>query len=106
LEECPAVNEREQDPPQVLLVANVLAAVLGDFCARHQLAPNLVANNQDLRSLVRARVQGESFPEDSPLAQGWRQAHVLPHLLQVLEGRRTLRITDLSAEAPFEIFDS
>jgi ribonuclease D len=106
LEQCPALTEREQDLPQVALIGQVLAAVLGDHCAREQLAPNLVANNQDLRMLVRARLQGAEVPADSLLTQGWRGAHVLPHLLAILDGRRSLRITDVRAETPFTISDT
>src|SRR6185437_12634587 len=43
LEACPLVLGRDQDPPQLALVANVLTAVLGDICVRRGLAPNLVA---------------------------------------------------------------
>jgi ribonuclease D len=100
LEQCHALLEREQDIPQVSLVSNVLLAVLGDFAARHHLAPNLVASSGDVRQLVRARFQGAPLPE-SPLTQGWRSQHVLPELLAVLEGRRSVRVADLLAEAPF-----
>src|SRR5438034_978229 len=65
LEECPAVAEREQDPPQVSLVTNVLMAVLGDLCARRHLAPNLVASTNDVKLLVRARQQGKDLPAES-----------------------------------------
>jgi hypothetical protein len=65
-----------------------------------------VANGQDVRLLVRAAMQGAAPPEDSLLSQGWRRQHVLPHLLAILEGRSSLRITDVGAEAPFTISDS
>jgi ribonuclease D len=104
-EERPLVAGREQDPPQVSLVTNVLTAVLGDFCAKTQLAANLVANNQDVRLLARSRLQGAAFPVDSLLGQGWRSQHVLPELRAVLEGRRTVRIADITREAPFILED-
>jgi ribonuclease D len=100
-DELPVQAEREQDPPQVALVANVLAAVLGDLCARLRLAPNLVANNHDVKLLVRAHLQGEPPPADSTLVQGWRGTHILPELLAVLEGRCSLRVADIAREAPF-----
>jgi ribonuclease D len=106
LEECPKVLEREQDPPQLALIANVLAAVLGDFCARNHLAANLVANGQDVKLLVRAALQGAVPAEDSLLSQGWRRQHVLPHLLAILEGRSSLRVTDVGAEAPFTVAEA
>ncbi len=99
--EWPAQADRDVDPPQVHLIGNVLGAVLGDFCARHHLAPSLVASTTDLRAVVRAHLQGVPPPADVPLARGWRGAHVLPELLAVLQGRRALRIADARADAPF-----
>jgi ribonuclease D len=102
-DQLPTVAEREQDPPQVALVSSILSAVLADFCARNQLAPNLVANNQEVRLLVRARLQGLPPPEDSLLARGWRGEFVLPHLQAILEGRHSIRIGNLTADAPLQI---
>jgi ribonuclease D len=100
-EEWPPAAERDQDPPQVQLTTALLTAVLGDVCARLRLAPNLVASNQDVKRLVRARFAGVALPPDSPLTLGWRATAVLPDLLAVLEGRRTVRIADVKAAAPF-----
>jgi ribonuclease D len=104
-EQLPRQADREQDVPQVALVSSVLLAVLGDFCARQRLAPNLVANTQDVKGLVRARQQGAALPEDSLLMQGWRREYVLPELLAVLEGRRAVSVRDVTAEAPFAFVD-
>jgi ribonuclease D len=101
VEECPAIAEREQDPPQVGLVANVLQAVLGDLCSRLRVAPNLVSTSQDVRLLVRGRHQGNPLPAESLLTQGWRAAHILPPLTAILDGRQSLRVADITAEAPF-----
>src|SRR5205823_5030852 len=97
----PAAVERDQDPPQVQLTGSVLTAVLGDVCTRLHLAPNLVASNQDVKQLVRARFAGAPLPDDMPLTRGWRAAAVLPELMAILDGRRTLRIADVKAAAPF-----
>jgi len=105
LEECPAASERDQDPPQVALLGNIAAAVLADFCARSRVAPSLVASAQDVKQLVRARYQGTPPPAESLLCRGWRAAHVLPGLLAVLEGRRSLRIDDPRADAPLAYTD-
>jgi ribonuclease D len=105
IEQCPRAAERDQDPPQVGLVVNVLQAVLGDLCARRSLAPNLVAASLDVKLLVRARLQGAPPPADSLLTEGWRGRHVLPELLAVLEGRRSVRVTDVCREAPFAVED-
>ena len=102
IEECPAVHGRELDPPQVGLVVNVLSAVLGDVCARRSLAPNLVASNNDVKMLVRARLAEQPLPSESLLTSGWRRTHILPDLLAILEGRRLLRIADVKTDAPFD----
>lgn len=104
-EQLPRQAEREQDVAQVGMVSAVLQAVLGDFCSRKQLAPNLVATSQDVKGLVRARLQGAPPPDDSLLTQGWRREHVLPELLAVLDGRRAVRVRDVRAEAPFAFVD-
>jgi ribonuclease D len=100
-ERWPAVIDRDQDPPQVVLVANVLIATLGDLCARFHLAPGLVANSQEIKQLVRARFHGQEPADDLLITKGWRSAHILPDLLALLEGRRSLLINDLRADAPF-----
>lgn len=105
-DECPAPTEREQELPQQQLLVSILSAALADFCARERLAAGLVANNQDLRLLVRARLQDESEgAADSPLSHGWRAAHILPHLQALLDGRRALRVADVRSDSPFTYID-
>jgi ribonuclease D len=105
-EEWPEPLERDQDTPQIGWIAGVLNAALGDFCIRNQLAPNLVASSQDVKLLVRARMSGQSLPAASLLTQGWRARHVLPELLAILDGRRSLRIADVAGEAPFALAET
>jgi ribonuclease D len=102
-EQLPKLTERDQDPPQVSLIVNVLAAILNDFCARHELATALTATMSDLKELVRANIQKDGVPESNLLMTGWRKEIVLPRLLEVLEGKRAVRITDLRSETPFSI---
>jgi ribonuclease D len=100
IEQCPALAERDQDPPQVSMVVGLLMAVLGDICARRHLAANLVATTQDVKLLVRSRFADLDMPADSLLTQGWRQEFILPELVAVLDGRRDVRVADVRAEAP------
>ena len=104
--EYPALAERDQDPPQVSWVVNILLAVLGNFCISRRLAPNLVASNYDVKVLVRAFFQGAPPPPESLLTRGWRKTHILPELMAILEGKRTLRIADVKAESPLLLEDS
>lgn len=100
-DQLPKVIEREQDRPQVALIVNLLAAILNDFCAREKLAVSLTATVSDLRDLVRAKMLKEQPAETNLLMSGWRKEFVLPILLEVLEGKRSIRITNLEAESPF-----
>jgi ribonuclease D len=98
--------DRDQDPPQVTLVGNVLSAVLGDLAMRLGVAQNLIASGQDVKQLVRARRSRTTLPSDSILTSGWRAAHVLPELTAILDGKRMLRVADVRAEAPFAYEDN
>lgn len=106
VDELPLAVEREQDPVQVGLVANVLGAALVDFSNRMHLAPNLVASSADIKLLVRARLLGLPTPADSVLSGGWRSVHILPHLQAILDGRRRIAIADVRSETPFSYQDA
>jgi ribonuclease D len=101
LSSCPDQAEREQDPISVQLATSLLMVVLGDWCARQEVAQSLAASNSDLRQLVRARHAGQPLPEEGPLFRGWRTQHLLPDLLAVLDGRRAVRIANLRKASPF-----
>lgn len=99
-ERWPDAAERDTDPPQIALVNSFLLAILADLCTRWSLTPGLVATSSDVKLLVRAFAQGESTPDESGLAHGWRAQYVAPILLEILRGRRALRIGDLRGRAP------
>lgn len=102
-DQLPRVEEREQDPPQVGLVVNLLAAILNDFCSRERLAVALAATTSDLKDLVRAKMRKQTPSETNPLMTGWRKDFVLPILRDVLDGRRAVRISDVGSESPFTL---
>jgi ribonuclease D len=101
-EQWPAEAERDNDTHAVVLVSSLLNVVLADWCGRQDLTTPLVATTADVRRLVRAASNGEPPPADCALAIGWRKDHVLPVLLEVLEGRRALRVKSLEGEVPLE----
>ena len=95
----PEVEARDNDPPNVLLLASLLGVVLADLAARKRVAGNLVASGQDLKGIVRARVAGQALP-DAPLTRGWRATAILPELLDVLDGRDAILVSRPFAAAP------
>jgi ribonuclease D len=104
--ELPQPEGRDHDPPQVALIAGLLQSALATFCGDNRLTPALVATASDIRALIRSRIQGAALPDDCPLTTGWRSEFVLPTLLDVLEGRRALRVADLNRPLPLEILSS
>ncbi len=102
-DQLPIAMERDQDPPQVALIVSLLGAILNDFCARNQLATSLTATMSDVKELVRSRMQNDQPPASNLLMTGWRRDFVLPILQEVLEGKRSVRITNLQSESPFAL---
>ena len=102
----PARGGARANPPQIALVSGVLLAVLGDLCARQHLARNLVATSNDIKLLVRARLQAEG--SDTPLSAesvltAVGEPDILPDILAVLEGRRSLRVADVARAGSFRV---
>ncbi|MGF1580351.1 MAG: ribonuclease D [Gemmataceae bacterium] len=102
-EACPKPVDKEQDPPQLAIVAHILNAFLNDYCAKHHLANNLVTSNHDIKQILRCVARNHSFPTDLLLTVGWRSQHILPELLAVLNGKRSIRIGDIQCSGPLRI---
>lgn len=102
-EEWPTAISRDQDSPQCVMITQVLCAVMADWAARRDIASGLIASNQDVRMIVRAKLKRKPLPENCSLTRGWRAEHVLPVLLEMLEGKRRLQIHNLRSETPFLI---
>src|SRR5262249_8173103 len=101
-EDLPSASERDNDPPQVAMVTSFLLALLGDLCIRWKITPSLVATNYDVKTLVRARhAKVVEPPDESALTRGWRGRHILPTLIEILEGRQGVRVGDVRNAAPF-----
>jgi ribonuclease D len=100
--ECPEAESRDNDPPPIVLLGNLLGVVLADWCARNKLAPSLVASGSDLKAVVRSRVYGEESPE-IPLTRGWRAEAILTELHGILNGEAVLRIAKPGDASPLEI---
>ena len=102
----PIQDETKPDAPQVGLIGQVMAGLLGDLCNRKSLVPGLVATSSDLRELVRSKIDNTSLSGNNSLAKGWRLKHVFPVLMDFLEGKTSLRLARVDNESPFEYDDS
>lgn len=104
LEKCPEPETRDNDPPNIVLLGNLLNVVLNDYAGRNRLAANLVSSGSDLKAVVRSRAYGEPLP-DVPLCRGWRAEAVLPELLALLSGDTAIRVADVKAADPLELVE-
>jgi ribonuclease D len=101
--QLPTAPERDDDPPQVALLTNLLSAVLGHLCSEMELATSLVCATRDLKLLVRSYLEGSPEGIVSLLNEGWRRDHVRPHLDAVLRGERVIRVRRLDRQNPLEL---
>lgn len=104
-EHWPELADREYDPPNLAVLTQLLNVVLTDFASTNRIAPNLIATVSDIRAIIRSRQAKEDVPEDCGFARGWRRDAVLPHLLDVLDGKRAIRVTNPSADRPLGVVD-
>jgi ribonuclease D len=94
---------RRSDPPQVAALAQLLSAVSQMLAAQHRIEPSLLATTADLQELVRWRL-GLLAPDSRPaLLEGWREAILGKPLLDVMDGRRSVRVADVTSRNPLAL---
>jgi ribonuclease D len=99
-EMLPQPSERHDEGPGVAMVVSLLSATLARCCGQARVAVGLVGGASDLRELIRWYVEG-SVEEFTPaLARGWRWEVCGQTLMDVLTGRRALRVVDPEADVP------
>lgn len=99
-DQLPEHAERHDDGPGLSMVVSLLNATLNQCAANGKLAAGLVGSSADLKDLI--RWHGAGRPEDRrpALVSGWRGEVCGRTLLDVLAGKRALRIVDPEAEVP------
>lgn len=97
--DLPHVHRRD-DPPQVPVLSQLLGVVANGLAAQHRVDPGLLSTSSDLQELVRWRLGHTSRTPEPFLLQGWR-GEILGHtLLEILDGKRTLRVADVKSPNP------
>ena len=98
--QLPEHSERHDDGPGVTMIVNLLAAALANCCAQKKVATSLVGTTNDLKELIRWNQQDRPASGRPHLASGWRDEVCGETLLDVLSGRRALRVTDPLSDVP------
>lgn len=99
-EQLPEPAERLDEGPGLSMVVSLLAASLTQCCVQQQVAAGLVGTNGDLKDLIRWYAEGRPEAGRPALVRGWRDAVCGQTLLDVLAGRRALRVVDPLADVP------
>lgn len=93
-DQWPNTTAAEEDSPEQIVLADLLAAVLRDYCNKSGVALALLANKQDLRNFVRSHGDDEADPAACTLCAGWRESAVGELLESVISGRAAVRVED------------
>ena len=99
-DELPEPAERLDDPPGMAMVVSLLSATLSQASVQGRVAVGLAGAASDLKELVRWFLDGQDAANPPAILQGWRREFCGKILLDVLAGRRALRIVDPKAEVP------
>lgn len=99
-EALPKHDGRHDEGPGLAMLVSLLTAALNHCCAREAVAFGLVGTATDLKDLVRWYNLGRPDDRRPELARGWRDTVCGVSLIEVLSGRRALRIGDPTAEVP------
>ena len=101
--ELPEHAERHDEGPGMTMLVNLLSAAMANCCIQNKLAPGLIGSNSDIKDLIRWNHQG-SPPNATPhIAKGWRGEVCGATLIDVLNGRRALRVVDPTGEVPVAV---
>ncbi len=101
--ELPTLPDRVEDLSGGSMLLGILTATLAYACFHGKVAQGLVATVGDIKELVRWHLEGRPETEIPALMESWRAEVCGKLMLDVIEGRKALRVTDLSAEVPVTI---
>jgi ribonuclease D len=90
---------RRDDPPQVTVLTKLLSVAANGLAAEFHVDTALLATTADLQDLVRWKLDPEGNG-GAVLLQGWRGELLREPLLGILEGKRCVRVGDLSEDNP------
>jgi ribonuclease D len=92
-------SQRRQDPVQLGVLSQFLSLAANGLAAEHEIDPALLATSAELQELVRWRLAGEKGDEPH-LMQGWRGEILGKSLLEILDGKRQVRVKNLKSANP------
>lgn len=102
-DDLPIPASRPDDGPGLSTVAGLLSSAMAFCCAQRGISTGLVAGVSDVKQLIRWRLDGCPEERTPVLMQGWRRAICGDVLMEILEGRRSVRVVDPAGEVPIAL---
>jgi ribonuclease D len=102
-EECPGGERHRAPPPQLAVLGQFLATAVAGVCRQMHIAPALVGTASDMRDLLAHKLGYFDGEREPLLASGWRAEMVGSLVDDLLAGRASLRIGDLTSPDPLVI---
>lgn len=98
---------RRPAPSQLNLLAQFLAPALASVCSQAEVATSMVGTASDVRELVAHRLGFQREDEDDlpVLARGWRAELVGKLIEDLLDGKKSIRITNAKHADPLAFDD-
>lgn len=90
---------RHNDPPQVAILGQLLTIFVKSIASELQVDASLLATTSDLQKVVRWHLGSD---DDGPpqVLTGWRGEILEPVLVELLEGKKSLRVRDVTSPSP------
>ena len=85
------------------MVTSLLNAALTQTAAASKVAPALLGTTADLKELIRWHVARRPSDQTPAILEGWRGEVCGRTLMDVVAGKRSLRIVDPEAEVPVAV---
>ena len=98
---------RKQIPSQLSLLGQFLAPALASVCQHAEIAASLAGTASDVRELVAHKLGFVPSDEENlpALAQGWREELVGKLIEELLDGKKSIRITNANHADPLAFDD-
>ncbi len=97
--DCPSPPVIVEDSPEQEALADLLTAVLRDYCNKSGVAMSLLTNKQEIRAFVRSHTgTTAASPASVALDAGWRRSAVSDLLGEVVSGRTAIRVAGPTAD--------
>jgi ribonuclease D len=100
-EKLPALvaSVRHDDPPQIAILGQLLTLFVKNIASELQVDASLLATTSDLQKVIRWHL-GSNDDGPPQVLTGWRGEILEPALVELLEGKRAVRVRDVTSASP------